>query len=158
MKNILDSISKNITELDSKINLVTFIEKYNKINLDIKSVDSQIEILKKKFEDTTTLQLSQPQNELTEEQYLDYLKDISENEIHKIINCEDIDSQVDQYKNLLHKINLCKKYIELKKMKIIECDNIIDNIIDKQAAPIILKCKTKTKKCKKKQSSDLDSN
>jgi hypothetical protein len=157
IKLILADISKDISELETEKNLGKIIKQYNKINTDIKNTSSKIYSLKQKFDEeivSNTTDIDQ----ITEEQYEQFSKELSGEDVNKILSLEDLDTQIDEYKKLLKKINSCKNYLESKKMKIIECDTDMtctDNVVKNEVKK--LGQKTNLKKKKKQNISSSES-
>ncbi len=124
IKNTLLNISKDISELENEKNLGKIVKEYNKINSDIKNASSRIHTLRHSFENND---FSLNDNKIKEEEYQEFLKELSEEEINKLINCDDLELQIEDYKKLLKKLNSCKEYLETKKINIIECDKNVEN-------------------------------
>jgi hypothetical protein len=123
IKNALGDISREILDIENEKNLGKIVKQYSKINTDIKNAGARIYTLRQVFENDD---ISLNKNEINEEQYQTYTKELSEEEINKIIGCEDLELQIEDYKKLLKKLNSCKEYLNSKKINIVECDKNID--------------------------------
>lgn len=124
IKQSLNEISNDISQLEKEKNISVIMKQYNKINTDIKNTSSKIYKLKNKFED---INKGNDKNNITEEQYEEIKKKLSEDEIAKILNCDDLDLQIEEYQKMHNNIELCKKYLESKKINVINCDEIVAN-------------------------------
>jgi hypothetical protein len=120
VNSMLNEISKDINELEDEKNLGKIIKQYNKINNDIKTASNKLSTLTRLFEDDNTLMNNCC--EINDEEYDKYIKSFSENEINKIMENDDLEKQIEEYKILQKKINQCKKYLDSRKTNIIECD------------------------------------
>lgn len=116
MKSSLEAISNDIEKLDTEKNLDCKIKLHNKINSNIDIMKNKLILLKDNI-DTNLESLSQ--DNIDENTYSLYLNEISDDELNKIMNSDDLDLQIEKYKILINKINLCKKYLESKKMQVI---------------------------------------
>lgn len=117
-KNKIEDITKEIKELENEKNIGNIMKKYNKINGDIKTLNTEILNLKKEFEEMSDTEGA----EISDETFEKYNGEISDEKINNIINDKNLKSQIDEYKKIILKINSCKKFLESKKMSITECD------------------------------------
>jgi hypothetical protein len=146
-----DTIKDKIKELEDEKNISNIIKKYNKINSDIKVLNTEILNLKKEFEEIG----EDKEEEIGEETFKKYSEEISDDKINKILDEVNLKLQMDEYKKIILKINACKKFLESKKMNITECDK---NDTQKQTkTKIQFNPKKKTTSKNKKYSSSSNS-
>jgi hypothetical protein len=162
IKILLCDISNEITELENEKNLGKIVKSYNKLNNDLKNTNTKIQILKQNFEQKSDEKQESKDNkislEIKEDEYLQFANELSEEEISKIINCDDLEVQIEDYKKMLKKLNLCKEYLESKKMNIIECDKEQDKKKDKDKDKEKNKDKDKDKDKDKEQDKNKEKN
>jgi hypothetical protein len=123
IKDTLTGICKDISSLEKEKNLGKIVKNYNKINDDIKNTFQIIHELQNKIRDLE--KIGSEQNNIIEifddSQYESYEEELSNNKIDNIINNDNLAEQIDCFKNLITKLNSCKKYLESKKTIIIDC-------------------------------------
>lgn len=129
MRDKLSEISKEISNLEKEKNLGQIVKQYNKINDDIKKTSSLIHELQNKIRSMDNGNPEENKNTeiMNDDQYEIYEKELSNEEVNKILNCEDLEIQIENYKKMLRKFNSCQNYLEGKKTIIIECDNTIED-------------------------------
>lgn len=123
IKVTLNEITKEISNLETEKNLGQIVKQYNKINDDIKKTSLVILDLQNKIRSFDTMKI-EDQNMLimNDDEYELYEKELSNDEINKVINCDDLEMQIEIYQKMLYKLNSCKMYLENKKTVIIECN------------------------------------
>ena len=147
LKKSFENIAQNIKELEEEKNMGKIIKQYNKINSDIKNTNTEILSLKKEFEDSENQESSEL---IDDETFQKYVQEISDDKIQKILGDENIKTQIEEYKKITKKINCCKKYLESKKINIIECDKNDDNN-KKETNKTLKNYENKKKETKKKK-------
>jgi hypothetical protein len=152
IKLLLDNVSQKIEDLDQEKNIDKILKQYNKNIEDIKFINDNILLLKHKFENNI-IDISQI---ISEEQYEIYCKELTEEKINKIIDCDNISEQIEEYKHTHALMNQCKKYLESKKINIVECDKIFSNTTQNKSYQQKYKKKTNIENIKKVTSDDSD--
>jgi hypothetical protein len=154
LKQSFENIAQNIKELEEEKNMGKIIKQYNKINSDIKNTNAEILSLKKEFEDNENQETTEL---IDDETFQKYVQEINDEKIQKILNDENIKTQIEEYKKITIKINCCKKYLESKKINIIECDKNETKKSSKFYESNKKETKVLSKKSKKKNISSSDS-
>ena len=54
-----------------------------------------------------------------ENEYISYMDEISDKKIEEIMECDDLENQIESYLDIVKKIESCKKHLTSKKMKIV---------------------------------------
>jgi hypothetical protein len=115
----LKYIGKNLNELSEQTKLNEILKQYSDTQKKIELTDSQLKSLKQTFDDISTDENKQ-KNIIDEETYERYISDVDD--LLKEMENDSIENQIDLYKKIVKKTSACKKYLQSKKMSIIECD------------------------------------
>jgi len=117
IKKEIDDISNDVSELSNKKNMSDIMKLNNTIATKIKNTQNKIHKLKTKTE-TPDANI-----ELIDGATYEMLStELGNSDIDKILNMNNIDKQIDLFKELERKINLCINYLNNQKMIITECD------------------------------------
>lgn len=118
-KEKIDEMMTEIKSMDNEKNIGIIMKKYNKINDDIKILNSEILNLKKEFEETS----ENTNVEIDDETFKKYSEEISDEKINIVLDEKNLKKQIDEYKKIVFKINACQQFLESKKMNVVEIDS-----------------------------------
>ena len=113
----LDLISSELDELNESTKLKDIFKKHKDIKKKIGIANDKLENLEKIFNS----EMIENSEIINDETYETYSKDISlilDDDIEQI----PVEILINKHKDIMQKINMCEKYLESKKMEIINCD------------------------------------
>ena len=113
----LDLISSELDELNESTKLKDIFKKHKDIKKKIGIVSDKLENLEKLF-DSEIIENSEIINDETYETYSKEISLILDDDIEQL----PVEILINKHKDIMQKINMCQKYLESKKMEIINCD------------------------------------
>lgn len=114
--NKINEINDNLDDLKGETNINEILKKYTDTHTKLESINEILNDIKDIFKTITEKTSSQPTKILTDDEYIEYMEFI-EDEIEDIDDFS-IEKQIEKYEKINKKINLCKHYLQSKKMTI----------------------------------------
>ena len=119
IQELLEGISEEVGELNGKTNINDVSKSHKKILAKIKTTNSRIQELEKAVNSEIDGEIPM----LTESEYLKIISELSEDNVERILEMDNIEEQIKAYSVFLYKTKQCVKYLEQQKMIIVNCDS-----------------------------------
>jgi len=117
----MSEIDEDLNKLSRETNLSIILASYTETNSKISDTDKLLKDLKNKFIEICEKD-SQPSKTLSDDDYLEYIK-ATEQEINEF-ESHALEKQIDKFERICKRLASCKKYLESKKIEIINCDDL----------------------------------
>ena len=126
----LKEIDKNIYDLSKMKNIDQIFKKYSETQIKINNADNTLYKLKLYFDKISNNTKNSKELKkivFDEKNYENFIKEI-ENDINTLEKeNDDIEIQIEKYKNIMDKLLLCEKYFQSLQLNIIKCDDKNDD-------------------------------